>query len=658
MSKIASLLDSAVGLFSPQKGLQRTMARHAMMKMRAYEGASTADGWFPRRRGASANADHRGDAPMLRARARSLVQNNPYAAKALSCLVSNVVGEGITPSSRAAGSLAEKINALWLAWADVADADGGTDFHGLVAQAYRAMEQDGEVLIRLRLRRPEDALPVPLQLQILEIDHLDSGKSAALRGGGEIKSGIEFDALGRVVAYWLFDAHPGEGILSNLRSGFVSRRIDAAGVIHLFAPERPGQARGITRFAPVVTRLRDLAIYEDAELARKQMESLMSVFITGDGADFAVPGVGESQGVASERAAQIGELGRLAGGAILSTAGQNVTVAQPAVASGYQDSVRAHLYAVAAGFGVTYEMLTGDLSRVNFASSRVGLIEFRRAAEQRQWHVLVPRLLGPVWRAFVDAAFLAGKIPQADYAVEWTAPKWAYVNPLQDVQADAAEIAAGLSSVSEKLRQRGYQPDAVFAEIGTDFRKLKASGALEYLAFVKNTGGGSPLPVDDADGDEAEDDKKPAQKKAEKPEKAGAGKGEGRAALDLVADSLVRLAARAAPPAAAPEIRVELPPLPAPVVNVAAPEARVEIPTAPAPVVNVAAPEVRVEIPIVPAPVVNVAAPAVRVDNHVAPAVISEVKITGMPDRETTTTITRDKAGNIAQSVQTEKDKQ
>ena len=99
---MASFIDRAIGWIDPAAGLRRTLARRAMTKARAYEGAnSSADGWIPRRQGASANADHRADAPMLRARARSLVQNNPYAAKALSCLVSNIVGEGITPASRA-----------------------------------------------------------------------------------------------------------------------------------------------------------------------------------------------------------------------------------------------------------------------------------------------------------------------------------------------------------------------------------------------------------------------------------------------------------------------------------------------------------------------------------------------------------------------------
>jgi lambda family phage portal protein len=483
-----SLVDRAIGWFDPAAGLRRALSRRALAKVRAYEGANVgADGWVPRRQGASANADHRADAPMLRARARSLVQNNPYAAKALSCLVSNVVGEGIIPSSRATDTKTKGLlDALWREWISVSDADGGTDFNGLEAQAYRAMEQDGEVLLRLRSRRPEDGLPVPLQVQLLEIDYLDTTRTGVMgQAGGPIVSGVEFDALGRIVAYWLRDQHPGDTTFSALKSSLTSKRHDARNIVHLFAPDRPGQARGITRFAPVIARLRDLAIYEDAELARKQNEALMSVFISGDGSDFAVPGLGEAQSTASSNAATLGELGSLKPGAVLATNGQSVTVAQPTAAPGYENYIRTQLYAIAAGTGVTYEMLTGDLSQVNFSSARVGMMEFRRRAEQSQWHVLVPRLLTPIWRAFVDAAVLAGKIPRADYAVEWTTPKWDYVNPLQDVEADAAEIAAGLSSVSEKLRQRGYQPDAVFAELGEDYKKLKATGALDYLGFVK-----------------------------------------------------------------------------------------------------------------------------------------------------------------------------
>lgn len=645
---VYALIDRAIGWFDPAAGLRRALSRRALGKVRAYEGANVgADGWVPRRQGASANADHRADAPMLRARARSLVQNNPYAAKALGCLVSNVVGEGIIPHSRAADDKTRAaLDALWADWMQQADADGGTDFNGIEAQAYRAMEQDGEVLLRLRSRKPEDGLPVPLQIQLLEIDYLDTTKTGQVgQAGGPIISGVEFDALGRIAAYWLRDHHPGDSNFISLKSVAYSRRHDARNIIHLFAPDRPGQARGITRFAPVIARLRDLAIYEDAELARKQNEALMSVFISGDGADFAVPGVGESQSAAAGNAAALGELGSLKPGAIMATNGQSVTVAAPTAAPGYETYIRSQLYAIAAGAGVTYEMLTGDLSQVNFSSARVGMMEFRRAAEQRQWHVLVPRLLTPIWRAFVDAAALAGKIPRPDYGVEWTTPKWDYVNPLQDVEADAAEIAAGLSSVSEKLRQRGYQPDAVFNELGSDYEKIKTSGALDYLGFLKTK-------ISESSAAAA-----PPPEPATKPKREAADEMNLRhqRTMEAMATSLVTLATREP---TAPVVNFQ-----AGDVHVAAPDILIEhrMPDQPAPVVHVApaAAEVRIEnhIPAQPAPVVHVAPSVaeVRVENNI-PAGPTEMHILSMPTRETETAIVRDKAGNIVKSTQKETD--
>ena len=193
---MANLFDRLIGVFNPVAGLRRHTARELLQ--RAYEGASQRDGWRPKRPGASANTDHAMDAAQLRVRARALVQNVPYIARGLGSLVANLVGTGIVP--RSLSSQAARIDAIWDEWVKVADADGRLDLYGLQAAAYRAMEQDGEVLIRLRTRRLEDGLPVPLQLQLLEIDWLDTSKNGT-NGGNDIVSGIERDPLGRVVAY-------------------------------------------------------------------------------------------------------------------------------------------------------------------------------------------------------------------------------------------------------------------------------------------------------------------------------------------------------------------------------------------------------------------------------------------------------------------------
>ena len=466
-----NVLDRLVSYLSPGAAIKRMRAREALT--RAYEGASQRDGWRPRRSGASANTDHAADASALRARSRSLVQNVGYIRRGLDRLVANIIGTGITP--RSLSPRATQIDALWNEWAQVADADGRLDLYGLQAAAHRAMEQDGEVLIRLRPRRAEDGLPVPLQLQLLEIDWLDNAKNGT-NNANTIVNGIEYSPLGRIVAYWLWDQHPGE-LTQARRSRASSYPVPADRIVHLFNPERPGQGRGFPRMAPVIARVRDLQTYEDAELQRKNMESRMSVLASGDASSMSMTETADQATVRTT-----GELGSLASGSIVQVpSGLNLTVVEPKAVPGYVEFMKFNLHLVAAGMGVTYEMLTGDVSDTSFSSARVGLLEFRRGAEQLQWLTIIPRMCTPIWRAFIDAAVLGGALSRADYAVEWSTPKWDYVNPEQDVKADLAEISGGLSSFSEKLRRRGYKPDLVFTELKKDIDRLRADGTLDVL---------------------------------------------------------------------------------------------------------------------------------------------------------------------------------
>jgi lambda family phage portal protein len=474
-----TVLDRIIGWIDPHAGLRRQMGRRLLQ--RAYDAASPRDPWKPKRSGASANADHFADAAMLRAKARALVQNVPYIAAGMDALVAQTVGTGIVP--RATGGQADLINTLWARWVTECDADGRLDFYGLTAAAYRAMEQDGEVLIRLRPRFATDGLSVPLQLQLLEIDWLDTSRISA-EGSNTVVNGVEYDTLGRVVAYWLWDQHPGD---ITLRRGTrtQSRRVPASSIIHLYRQERPGQGRGITRLAPIISRVRDLQLYEDAVLARKNLESRLSVLASGDVTQMANPEPGALAGDPS-KAAQTGSLGELASGGITQLPpGLNLQFIDPKSAGGEVAYVVYQLHLIAAGFGVSYEMMTGDLSQVNYSSARVRLMDLRRQIEQMQWLTLVPNLLGPIWRAFNDAAELAGKIRRPDYKVDYSTPKWEYVNPEQDVRAELDAVGGGLQSLSESIRRRGYNPAQVFEELRTDFETLKESGVLEVLLLLQ-----------------------------------------------------------------------------------------------------------------------------------------------------------------------------
>jgi len=486
-----NFIDRIVGFVNPHAGIARHFARRQLQ--RAYEAASPRDPWRPRRAGASANADHRADGATLRAKARALVQNVPYIWAGLDGLVAATVGTGITP--RASGREKDVINGLLPAWFKVCDADGRFDFFGLTKAAYHAMEQDGEVLVRKRTRRATDALRVPLQLQLLEIDWLDSARSGTL-DGNQIVNGIEYDMLGAVAAYYLWDSHPGD--IATVRGRAQSQRVPADQIIHLFGPARPGQGRGITRLAPVIARVRDLQLYEDAEMARKNLEARLSVLASGDTAAMenpaAMAGAGEGRGGPAD-------LGELGGGTIVGMpAGMNFTVIEPKASPGYVEYIKFQLHLIAAGMGVPYHLLTGDMNEVNYSSARVRLLDFRRSVTQMQWVTLIPKLLVPIYDAFIEHAYLAGLIKTLDKSVDFSPPKWDYVNPEQDVKADLAEIGGGLSSFSEKLRQRGYEPEVVYTELAKDITRLRELGILDVMLFMQrgnmptgsNTEGSAP----------------------------------------------------------------------------------------------------------------------------------------------------------------------
>lgn len=91
-----------------------------------------------------------------------------YAGNACEAFASNL-GDGIKLSSliEVAG-VRDRVQRLWLAGTDEADADGLTDFYDLQAMVARDMFVAGGCFVRLRPRRAEDGLLIPLQLQLLQ----------------------------------------------------------------------------------------------------------------------------------------------------------------------------------------------------------------------------------------------------------------------------------------------------------------------------------------------------------------------------------------------------------------------------------------------------------------------------------------------------------
>ncbi len=492
-----NLIDHMIGIVSPEAGLRRARARVATAALtRRYEGASIGrrtDGWITA--GTDANAEVGPALGRLRDRARDLVRNNAYAAKAVTALATNMIGTGIIPRARADDpALAEAADTLWARFVCECDASGHTDFFGLQTLIARTMVESGECLVRLRRRPSGDGLAVPFQIQVLEPDHLDGGRDADLSGGGFIRHGIEFDPLGAPAAYWLFPRHPGDSRFG----GGASVRIPATDILHVYDQLRPGQFRGVTWFAPALMKLRDLDEFDEAELVRKKIEACFVAFVMGGDPEETITDASiDDQGKRIERF-RPGMVAYL-------PPGRDVRFGQPSASAGYPECARVQLHAVAAALGLTYELLTGDLSQVNYSSIRAGLLEFRRRIEQLQWQVLVPGLCRPVWRRFVETAQAAGALPDGQIEAEWTPPRFEAVDPLKDVQADILAVRAGFMTLKEAIARQGYDPAAVLTEIAA------TNETLDELNIVLDTdprrstrtGLDKPLPSTQAELDAA-----------------------------------------------------------------------------------------------------------------------------------------------------------
>lgn len=407
-----------------------------------------------------------GSLDILRRRSRKIVLNSPVAYSAVDSIVSNCVGTGIKPQSKAHDSVfKEEVQDLWCEWKDEADFYGVNDFYGLQALICTSVLEGGECFVRFRISKPGGDLSVPLQLQALEAEHLDASRNEVLSNGSVIKSGIEFNKQGQRVAYYLFTQHPGE---QNLTGSFESIRTPASEVLHIYKPLRIGQIRGVPWLSRILLKLYELDQYDDAELVRKKTSALFTAFITRLDPEANIMGEGE----ADEDGISLAELEP--GTVQLLEPGEDIKFSEPSdVGASYEGFMRQQLRFVAMGMGISYEQLTGDLTQVNFSSIRAGLIEFRRKCEMLQRHIMIHQLCRPVWNKWLQLAVLSGalEIPENDKkyrSVKWVPQGWEWVDPLKDMKAQQLAVRNGFRSRSEVVSRMGGDSEEVDHEIAAD----------------------------------------------------------------------------------------------------------------------------------------------------------------------------------------------
>ena len=469
-------IDSAIGFFSPEAEYRRTHFRRATAILRKYEAASSGRrtaGWKGLG-GTSANAEIGPALHRVRDRVREQVRNNPYAGSAVSEIESSVVGTGILSTAEVSGGgrLQDRFRGLWRDWCDSTDCDvdGVNNLYGLQALMQRTVAESGECLVVRRFRKKTDGykLSVPLQIQVLEGDFIDTSKEASLENGGMIVQGVEFDSKGRRVAYWLWNQHPGDRTFLNGKSGILSERVDAKDILHLYRVDRAGQVRGISWGAPCVVRLHDLDTYEDAQLLRQRIAASFAGYVR----DMEMPD-------GSAQAEQAFPSSIEAGAIEILPPGKTIEFPNlPQVSNdGHTERV---LRSIAVGWGVTYEGISGDWSRVNYSSARMAMIKFKRNVTKWQWQLFIPRACIPIFHWFVEACDVGLGLPvsSSDTRAIWTPPRFELIDPTKEIPAIITGIRGGLQSLPEAMREQGFDPETQLAEIKAFNDKLDKLGII------------------------------------------------------------------------------------------------------------------------------------------------------------------------------------
>lgn len=414
----------------------------------------------------------------LRARSRALYRNNALIWRSIETLVSNHIGWGATPNSGAeADATREAIEQAWADW------NRQTGFDAIQTAMARESFLAGECFLRFRDRRKTDQdalgrrLVVPLECQLLEAEHCPVWYSEIRDNGNTIRAGIEFDQLGKRVAYWMYREHPGDYIPFTSALNLELVRVPATEVLHLYVPESPGQIRGTPRLARVFLRTNDLEAFDDAALQRQAIAALFAGFIRKpDGAGGVL---GETE-AAPEPTLEPGTLSYLG-------EGEDITFPSlPDVGATYAPFVRAVHMGIAAGMGITLEQLTGDLSQVNYSSIRAGSLEFRRFCQMWQHTSFVPIVLEPVWIRFLRRAVLAGALDLPEFVdneltgsrVEWVFQGWGWIDPLKEVQAAKEEVLAGFATRRSINIRRGDDPERIIEERAAEVQQADQLGLL------------------------------------------------------------------------------------------------------------------------------------------------------------------------------------
>jgi lambda family phage portal protein len=489
----------------------------------SYTGASFQDReialWRPPL--SSADGNTLWDADTLKARARDLGRNNPYADNAVRIRRASVIGRGLRLSLKpdhvtlgisfeAASEWANAVERRWELYANSparhADARRLQTFNELLQTAEACFYLDGEALGALEWKRSPNS-PFRTCLHLIDADRLENPNGAP--DGQKLRGGIERDAYGEPVAYHIRNRHRGDGLIGAVSDGWARvRRQTAWGrplILHYYDHHRPDLTRGVTRFASVLRPMKMLAAYDDIELSRAMIQASYAAVIktqldyekaaTVMGADALTgfgdnPLVGASLGYMSTIAEFHREAGLTFNGARIPhlLPNEDLEVIQSnAPNSNFADYENAFLRKFSAGLGVDFCELAKNYSEVNYSSLRGAHADiWRHYMCARQ--AMADGFAWPFFGAWLEEAIDIGELSLPAGVTDFYAAKDALcrgrwigwgkplIDPLKERKAQEVGLNLGVETLESICAEQGQDWEEVVEQRARERDRMAALG--------------------------------------------------------------------------------------------------------------------------------------------------------------------------------------
>lgn len=490
-------IDSLVEYISPQAGARRRAARGILA---LYEAATPSRQRKFRRDSGGPDQQVFKGAVAIRTQARHLDQNHDIARGILRTLVNNTVGPngiGIEPQPRRAdGTIhedyAKALREAWRDWTRAPEVTGRLHWGRACRLMARTWIRDGEAFAQELIGNVpflDHGTRVPYSLELFEPDMVPMDYS----DGDRIRQGIERNAWGKPVGYWVYKNHPGDSTLG--RGSSDKKRISADRMLHLAFLDRIGQLRGVSEFASVITRLEDIKDYEESERVAAKIAAMLTAYVRKGTPELYNPENSEKYADGSPKPRDM----RLAPGMIIDNLipGEEVGMIDskrpnPNVVTFRQGQLRA----VAAGANASYSSISRDYGGT-FSSQRQELVE--------QWinyavmtDDFTGQLVQPVWERFVWVAHVSGVVPRPADVPEaladdtlYIAQAMPWIDPYKESIAFNQLVKDGFASEIEVMRKRGVNPRDVLDQIAS-WRESARSKGLVFSSDAANDTGGAP----------------------------------------------------------------------------------------------------------------------------------------------------------------------